>query len=126
VNEDRQQQERIQTMMTIEIPFVVTLEKFLTSPDFRQGVIDSTCASWGGSGWSVELFPDGTWRTLWNNSIGNRYESGGIILRLPTLEDSDMQEYIDAGAGDEEDFLKEAFECEVQELAQSMREALAE
>lgn len=113
-------------MMAIEIPFAETLEKFLASLDFRQGVIDSTCSSWGGSGWSVELFLDGTWRTLWNNSIGNRYESEGVILHLPTLDTDGMSEYVDGGAGDEMDFLKEAFECEAQELAQSMRNALAE
>jgi hypothetical protein len=102
------------------------LENYLASPDFRDGVISSTQAGFGGSGYSVELFPDGSFRNLWDNQIGNRYESEGVILRLPALDADDMQEYIDDGAGDEEDFLKEQFECEREEIVQSLRETLKE
>jgi hypothetical protein len=50
----------------------------------------STQASFGGSGYSVELFTDGTYRLLWNNNIGNLYDSPGIIVPVPVLSDDDM------------------------------------
>lgn len=59
---------------------------------FEDGVISSTKASWGGSGYSVELFDDGTYRILWDNQIGNLYVSPGLILSIPPLCDSDWDE----------------------------------
>jgi hypothetical protein len=50
----------------------------------------STQASFGGSGYSVELFTDGTYRLLWNNNIGNLYDSPGIIVPVPVLSDDDI------------------------------------
>jgi hypothetical protein len=98
------------------------LEKFLASDDFQSGVIASTKASWGGSGYSVELFPDESYRILWNNQIGNRYETSGQILALPTLDTEGMSEYVDSGAGDEDEFLSEAFYAEEDTLKAEMRE----
>jgi hypothetical protein len=103
---------------------ITTLEKFLESDDFKSGVISSTKASWVGSCYSVELLPDGTWQVLWDNHIGNLYETPGKILRLPTVSTDDMSEYVDSGAGDEDAFLSEAFWNEEDELKGEMREQL--
>jgi hypothetical protein len=111
---------------TKEMKLHDALENYLKSDDFKTGVIAATRASWGGSGYSVELLPDRTSRNLWNSQIGNRYESEGIILPLPTLDTDDMSEYVDGGAGSEDDFLAEAFENEREELAQLVRNTLAD
>ena len=100
------------------------LEQYINSSDFKEGVISATKASWGGGGYSVELFEDGTWRNLWNNQIGNLYESTGIIMNLPTLETDDMNEYVNGGGGTEDDFLSEGFELELDECSQALRDAL--
>lgn len=71
-------------------------EKFVASPDFLRGVVSSTQAGFGGGGYSVELFPEGNWRVLWDNQIGNLYQSTGRIVRLPKL----TGEEIDGADGD--------------------------
>lgn len=98
-----------------------TLEKFLKSDDFKSGVISSTKASWGGSGYSVELLPNDTYQVLWNNQIGNQYETPGVILHLPALDTDDMSTYVNDGAGDEDDFLSEAFYLEEDEIKVELR-----
>lgn len=102
------------------------LESYLESNDFSEGVKASTKASWGGGGYSVELFPDGTWRNLWNSDIGNLYESPGAILGLPTLDDSDYQECVVNGDMSEEEFFALGFANEAEELAGSLRDSLKE
>lgn len=72
-------------------PLAQALENFLSSPDFEAGVISSTKAGWGGSGYSVELFEDGTYRVLWDNSIGNLYQTPGVILGLPKIPEDYYQ-----------------------------------
>ena len=99
-----------------------TLEKFLESDDFKSGVISSTKASWGGSDYKVELLPDGTWRVLWANQIGNLYQSPGVILHLPALDTDEMTDYVDGGSGSEDDFLSEAFYLVEEEFKANMRE----
>lgn len=59
---------------------------------FESAVDSSTKASWGGSGYSVELFDDGTYRVLWDNQIGNRYDSPGLILSIPTLDSEEWDD----------------------------------
>jgi hypothetical protein len=99
-----------------------TLEKFLESDDFKSGVISSTKAGWGGSCYKVELLPDGKWSVLWENEIGNLYETPGVIIALPELETEEMQEMIDGGgADDEDDFLSMAFENECEEIKDEFR-----
>jgi hypothetical protein len=104
-----------------------TLEKFLDSPDFGEGCKKATKASWGGSGYSVELFADGTWRVLWDNEIGNKYESPGEILGLPTLDDDDYQECVaaDDAPMTEDDYFFSVFQNNEEELKQFLRDKLA-
>jgi hypothetical protein len=99
-----------------------TLEAYLKSGDFKSGVIASTKASWGGSGYSAELFEDGTWRNLWNNEIGNLYSSPGTILGLPALEDDDTSQA--DGVMDAEYLLGEAFDIEQDDIAKELREKM--
>jgi hypothetical protein len=66
-------------------------ESFM-SEGFEDAVDSSTKASWGGSGYSVELFPTGSYRVLWNDSIGNLYDSPGVILPVPSLGDEEWDD----------------------------------
>lgn len=111
------------TMRTRYEALHAALEAFLTSPAFEQGVIASTRASWSGSGFSVELFPDGSFSTLWDAQIGNLYESPGTILALPALDDDDLQECLDGGMSEEE-FFSLGFANEQDEMAASLRASL--
>lgn len=104
--------------------FETTLESFLQSSDFEQGVISSTKASWGGSDYRVELMPDSTWSVLWKNQIGNKYETPGIILVLPTVDDSEVQKYQEATGDSLDNVLHEQFIVEEEELKDELRNAL--
>jgi hypothetical protein len=69
---------------------------FVNGDQFETAVISSTVAGIGGSGYSVELFEDGTFRVLWDNEIGNRYVSPGLILSIPQYDQdtvNDIYEY---------------------------------
>ncbi len=81
--------------MTTTTTLKQTLEAFLASDEFSESLVKATKASWGGSGYSVELFEDGHWRVLWNNEIGNLYQSPGTILGLPTLDDNDYTSWME-------------------------------
>lgn len=101
------------------------LNAFLVSDDFASGVLASTKAGFGGSGYSVELFEDGTWRVLWANQIGNLYESAGEILSIPQLSDSDYSDFVDMAGedgGDEEILSLLRNTDQLEELAQYMRD----
>lgn len=65
--------------------------------EIESAIISSTKAAWGGSGYSVELFPDGEYRILWNQNIGNLYDSPGVIVGIPPLSDEESE-------GDESDW----------------------
>ena len=70
--------------------FMTTLDAFLDSgAEFEKAVMDSTTAGFGGGGYSLELFEDGTWRVLWDNQIGNLYCSPGVILSIPQYWDDE-------------------------------------
>lgn len=78
--------------------------------DFESAVDSATKASWGGSGYSVELFDDGSYRVLWDNNIGNLYDSPGIILGIPALSDDEWDEDESIRFyGNAEDFMKETY-----------------
>lgn len=68
-----------------------TFESFMEI-SFQSACDQSTTASWSGSGCSVELFPNGEYRVLWDNQIGNRYNSPGIILPVPALGDDEWDD----------------------------------
>lgn len=71
--------------------FAAAFEAFMAE-GFEEACESSTKASWGGSGYSVELFKNGNYRVLWNNQIGNLYTSPGLILGVPALgEDWDEE-----------------------------------
>ena len=71
----------------------MAFEAFMADRDtLEAAIISSTKASWAGSGYSVELFLDGHYRVLWNNEIGNRYVSPGMILPIPALATDDFDE----------------------------------
>lgn len=93
------------------------LEDFLKSSDFRQGVIASTKASFGGSFYYVELLPEGSWRILWKEQVGNRYQSPGMLLPHPTESEEDW--FLN------EETLFEGFFNEESLLAQELRESLS-
>lgn len=103
-----------------------TLEAFLKSDDFSEAMEKSTRASWGGSGYSIELFEDGTWRVLWDNEIGNLYSSPGVILDIPALEDNDWQECVVENGMEESTFFSMAIANEGDEIADRLRESLKE
>lgn len=63
--------------------------------NLKEGILKSTRAGWGGSGYSVELFPDGTYQVLWDNQIGNLYDSPGWIFSLPKLNSDTYDDYHD-------------------------------
>ncbi|MEW6498558.1 MAG: hypothetical protein AB1589_39580 [Cyanobacteriota bacterium] len=58
----------------------------------EEAIASSTKASWGGSGYSVELFPDGNYRVLWDGQIGNLYNSPGVIIGVSPCSDDDWDE----------------------------------
>jgi hypothetical protein len=66
-------------------------EKFMAN-DFESAVDSATKASWAGNGYSVEFFGDGTYRVLQNQSLGNLFDSPGVIMGIPSLSDEDWDE----------------------------------
>ncbi len=108
-----------------EIPLIIYqkyLDDFINSDDFMRAVIDATIASWSRSTTMIEIFPDGHYRLLDANSIGNRYESPGVILRIPVISSSDVD-----SADDEMTYLlMEAFWSEEEEIVKNIRRSLAE
>ncbi len=90
-------------------------KKFVESPDFKEGVIQSTKAGFGGSYYAVELFEDGTWRVLWGANIGNKYDHPtSMIVHLPIIElESD-------------DDINDAFDCQEAELKQEFLANIAQ
>jgi hypothetical protein len=63
----------------------------------EDAITASTKASWGGGGYSLELFPSGKYRVLWDNQVGNQYDSPGVIVGIPALTDEECE-------GDESDW----------------------
>ena len=59
---------------------------------FEDACVSSTKAGWGGGSYSVELFDDGTYRVQDTGSIGNLYQSLGMVLTIPQLGDDEWDE----------------------------------
>lgn len=98
--------------------FEQTLAAFIDSAEFEQAVKDSTVAGFGGSGYSVELFEDGTWRVLWDNQIGNLYISDGVILGIPQFDQETINDWDEYGDDCDLSFA-------IDESAEELREKLA-
>lgn len=75
--------------MSIQTQFQAAFDGFMAD-HIEEAIEKSTQAGFSGSGYSVELFADGTHRVLWNNQIGNRYKSPGLIVDIPQLTDDEM------------------------------------
>ena len=71
--------------------FKAAFELFMAE-SFEDACVSSTKAGWGGGSYSVELFGDGTYRVQDTGSIGNLYESPGIVLTIPQLGDDGWDE----------------------------------
>lgn len=65
-----------------------TLEAALQDDNFPLWVLLSTAAGWKGDCLKLELFPDGRYRVLWSQMIGNLYESPGILLSIPVIDET--------------------------------------
>lgn len=106
--------------------FSTTLESFISSDEFSESVVKSTKASFGGSHYSVELFPEGTYCVLWSNQIGNLYDTPGTIEVIPTLSDSDYQDFVDMAGSDEVSEIADQLRNtdQLEEIAQQMRDSL--
>lgn len=65
---------------------------FRKSSDLEKGILSSTKASWCGSGYSLELLPDGNYRVLWDGHI-KHHVSTGIIVGIPPLQDKDWDDH---------------------------------
>ena len=97
--------------------FQKAFDRFMQN-DFESAVDSATKASWSGSGYSVELFPDGTYRVLWDAAIGNLYETPGVILGIRALgedewdDDESLRFYDNA-----EDYMREVFEDRSNDIA---------
>ena len=67
-----------------------TFNKFIQDTRaVESAILSSTKAGFNGSGYSLEVFGDGTYRVLWNGSIRNLYDSEGIIISIPELVDDE-------------------------------------
>lgn len=67
-------------------------QQFVESSEFVDAVVSATQAGFGGSGYSVEFFDDGSHRLLWDGQIGNLYQSAGEIVPVPQLSQEEVNE----------------------------------
>jgi hypothetical protein len=80
------------------------LEAFLgDDKEFTAAVISSTNAGFHGSSQSIELFEDGTYRIIWTEAIGSRYQPTGELLRVPQLSDEDYRDLAQVAGEDASD-----------------------
>ena len=88
--------------------FKAAFDSFMEK-DFEDACVSSTKASWGGGSYSVELFADGDYRVQETGFFGSLYESPGIILKVPCMDEEDWDEdnghFFDAA----EELMREVF-----------------
>jgi hypothetical protein len=90
--------------------FQQAFDNFMSSA-FEAAVDSSTTASWGGGAYAVELFEDGTYRTMHKGSLGNLYDTDGLLLTIPSLSDEDWDDDPSIRHyGNAEDEIREWFE----------------
>ena len=63
----------------------------------ESAIESATKAESENSGYSLEIYPDGTHRVFWSDRIGNLYTSPGFIIHLPTLGEEEWDENEDDG-----------------------------
>lgn len=60
------------------------LSSFLSNKaEVVESLIKSTIAFINDSGYTIELFEDGTYQIIWDDMLGNKYESPGLLVPLP-------------------------------------------
>lgn len=72
-------------------PFDAALNAFLDSDDFAWAVEESSVSSMPDNDMTVELFDDATYRVVRTGKIGNRYQSAGMLLRIPAVFDVELE-----------------------------------
>ena len=72
-------------------------ETFINGNDVESAIDSSTAAGWGGGAFYVELFDNGTYRVLDGIRLGNKYQAGGLILKIPALAQDDLAEQDEQG-----------------------------
>ena len=73
----------------------MTKQQSVKSSEFVSAVESSTTAGFGGSGYSVEFFKDGSHRVLWDNAVGNAYEHpNSEIVGVPQLTAEQVAEQV--------------------------------
>lgn len=98
--------------------YQAAFDNFMSNDDeVREAILLATKQGWGGNSTAtVELFDDGTYRLL-DRGAGNLYNSRGILVGIPELQESDYNEedndlsYFD----DAMDRLREGFQWASQE-----------
>lgn len=99
------------------------LTAFFESPDFAAAIISSTIAGFQGSSHSVELFLDGSWRVIYSDAIGNRYEPEGEIIGIPRLSDEEYRDLCDIAGSSDPEALAEQINADIlDETRQQMEE----
>lgn len=70
--------------------FKAAYADFTSGSSQVEAAIDAaTLASYGGGGYTLDLFSDGRWRLLPGNVIGNLFNSAGLMVGIPTLADDE-------------------------------------
>ena len=84
-------QDQAQTLMNYRLGFQAFLNE-----EVEKAIDCATNQEYGGTSTTVlEIFPDGTYR--WEPSQGNQYDSPGIVIGIPSVNQSDDEEYDEDG-----------------------------
>lgn len=65
---------------------------FMQPDNFKQAVDKATVSSWSGNEYFVELFESGDYRLIPGMSLGNLYDTPGMILKVPHLTDEEWDD----------------------------------
>ena len=85
-------------------------------------ILSSTKASFSGGKYYLELLPDESYRVFCPSSVGNLYDSNGILIPIPTLDDDEYdaddedESYFDNAVESLELAVRDAYDEQVREL----------